>query len=441
MFAGFERNIIETVQSGEHVGWAKFIGKRKIKLGISPFSEPFSNHYYILPSEIEVNDGELVELHVGPKRIEVAELAKKSNLAKTYEEYYYVEDLDRPNLSLPKPVMTKDEFLHAISQNWRRADLDHLDKALALQLVSCPKSWLGPGGIGAQSFSVSSLKQPLNDLAWTLRGLLPGEFMRPNSVYEFDFINSTSKAEEFSSRRLAGEINEASFNYLKVVAPDPQFAPIQIPLVIQNSAMKSRHEILDDYVLDYLLTSLMRRPVVNDATIDVMEKNIKFIIEEIELENPMLNVPIDRNALNRLAMAVARMEQRDRLDEESFSESSNWFVEMYRTFSDLRSSIFVRSRRSWVTPRTSISYARANLGPNDIHVLTTMARISRENGVEDISLVALSESLKNQLTQYQITDSLDRLVQNGFVLGKENFTVFRRVVPKVSMDLLDGLDV
>ncbi len=50
------------------MGWVKFVAAGVIKLRHSPFSEHYSDSFYYVPDDIKLNEGELVNLNVGPLR-------------------------------------------------------------------------------------------------------------------------------------------------------------------------------------------------------------------------------------------------------------------------------------------------------------------------------------------------------------------------------------
>ena len=427
-WAGFERQVI----GQRHTGWVEFIGERKVRLRKSPFLPVPSGAYYILPDDAVLYDGEYVQFAVSPRRLSSIATRVNGVLVDKGDEYNEVESIERQSAPHIPTYLKRDDFLSRITVNWKDADRDHLDKAMALQMLSCPASLIGPGGIGSQSFSVQSARDPLKKLRTSISLSLPVEFTTPNRFYEFAFLESLGQAQRLRERYSRRYISEASFNYLTFVDTTAALMPIQIPTIIRNSVYKGREHDADPDVLDYLLSALMTKPVVDESMVTDMERNLKFVIEEIQPEYSGEYVPIDRNALNRLAMAICRLEQKPRMDDTAFSQAKNWFVELYREFADLRLSIFPRGADSWVAPRVSVSYAQASLGPHDVTVLREIMRISREEGKEYVSRSELIPALRNKVPANLLDSSLERLVNNGFVITRENGTLFK---PLRSADL------
>ncbi|NLK25977.1 MAG: hypothetical protein GX307_05310, partial [Euryarchaeota archaeon] len=114
---------------------------------------------------------------------------QRSPFVGDYEDHYLVEAVRQLKEELPRPYLDREEFLYRLVINWPGGEQDHLDKALALQLLSCPRTPLGPGGIGTQSFDLTGESKALDNLKKTLGTHLPTEFSRPNERYELDFLS------------------------------------------------------------------------------------------------------------------------------------------------------------------------------------------------------------------------------------------------------------
>jgi hypothetical protein len=85
-----------------------------------------------------------------------------------------------------------------------------------------------------------------------------------------------------------------------------------------------------------------------------------------------------------------------------------------------------------MVPRVSVSYAHANLGPHDVTVLREIMRMSREEGREYVSRSELFQVLGIEVPRDLLDFSLERLVNNGFLITRENGTLFK---PLRSADL------
>src|SRR2546427_1727423 len=369
-FAAFER---ELIFDRPHTGWAHSVGRREIVLGKSPFSEHVSPHPYVLPDDLEIHEGAFVELTVGPLRREQPFLDTRRGEARFGREYYPVEAFRITEVPLPKPYLSPDEFRARLVVDWYDAESDQLDYAVALQLLSCPRDVYGTGGIGSQTFSLSSARGPLDQVRRTIARQLPVEFTRPNSRYEFEFVQSKSGAEALVERRARGLTDEMSYNFLRVVDPRWTVAPIQIPTILHNARYApSFPQEPDRDVLEFMLTALTIRPVVDDNAILEIEKALRTVREQVEPEAVVGHAPFDRHAITRLAMAQSRLELRTSLD---FHRSEQRFFDLFREFVDLHGSLFKPGQETWAPVQVRTSFLEANLGPHDVEVLRALIRL------------------------------------------------------------------
>ena len=171
-WAGFER---EVLAASEHAGWVRYVGRRQVQLRKSPFLPPDPTRTYVLPEDVVLDEEELVELIVERPLYDVRSLARGSALADDYEKVYDVQSARVLSLPMPRPYLDTDDFLHRVIMNWKDGDEDHLDKSIALQLLSCPRTAMGPGGIGSQSFDLSGASKALDDLRRSIEACLARE--------------------------------------------------------------------------------------------------------------------------------------------------------------------------------------------------------------------------------------------------------------------------
>lgn len=423
-WAGFERKVIG---SGPHVGWVKFVGERRIRLRKSPFLPPEAGRTYHLPDDVAVDEEELVELEVsGPLR-KVSALERRTTVAGEFEDHYLVEAVRRVRAEMPRPYLERDDFLDRLVLNWKGGQSDHLDKALALQLLSCPRTPLGPGGIGTQSFDLTGEAKALDHLRRTLLGHLPAEFSRPNRRYELDFLSAQQDVSALRRRIAGGEVEEASYNYLKMVDPSHHPLPQHVPTILYNAHYVPRSTDADPDVLEYQLYGLLLRPAVGEDMIARIERTMVDILEESDPSLAGYNVPFDRDALAKIAMALCRLYQKDRLSEEMLDQSKAWFKDMYRQFADLRLHYARPGGSSRIGSEVTASYAHRELGPHDNEVLREVHRGVNEVGLDYVSYTGLKKALRGRVTAPQVRDSLQRLISGGLIIAKENDNLFRPV--------------
>ena len=422
-FAAFER---ELIFDRPHAGWARSIGRREIVLGKSPFSEHVSPHPYVLPEDLAIPEGAFVELTVGRLRRERPSADIGTGDVRFSREYYPVEAVRIGEVPLPKPYLSPDEFRARLVVDWCDAESDQLDYAIALQLLSCPRDVYGIGGIGSQSFSMSSARSPLDQLRRTIARQLPREFTRPNPRYEFEFIQSKSEAETLVENRTHGRTEEMSYNFLRVVDPRWAVAPIQIPTILHNARYSpSFPQEPDRDVLEFMLTALMVRPVVDDSAILEIEKALRTVREQVEPEAIAGHAPFDRHAITRLAMAQSRLELRTSLD---FDKGERRFFDLFREFVDLRGSFFKAGQETWAPAQVRTSFLEANLGPHDVDVLRALIRLQHESGQTWIPLSEIAAEIGDDLRADEVRQSLSRLVLGGRVLQSNNETLFRPLI-------------
>ena len=76
----------------------------------------------------------------------------------TTQNYCIIDRYNDYQIRLPKLNIGYKDFLYHCSSSWLNAEEDNLDTMLALQLVSCPSSFYGVGGIGAAAAKISKGK-------------------------------------------------------------------------------------------------------------------------------------------------------------------------------------------------------------------------------------------------------------------------------------------
>lgn len=423
-WAGFER---EVIAASEHAGWAKYVGRRQVQLRKSPFLAPDPTRTYLLPEDLVLDEGELVQLEVDGPRYRVRSLAKGSPMADDYERVFEVQGAHRLSLPMPRPYLDTDDFLHRVILNWRNAEEDHLDKSIALQLLSCPRTPLGPGGIGSQSFDLSGASRALDSLRRSIEINLPVEFVRPHPRYEMDFLSSPADLSSLRRRVAAGAVEEASYNYLKMVDPSHHPLPQHIPTIIYNASYRPRSLYPDPDVLEFQLCGLALRPVVSEAMLKEIERMMGVILEESDPSLAGYNISFDHGALAKIAMALCRLYRKERLDEDMLRQSRQWFRDLYRFFADLRLNYVRPGGSSRVGDDLRSTYGHQPQGPHDMEVLREIYRGVNEVGLDYVSFAGLKKALRKRLAPDEIRDSLTRLVQAGAVLSKENDNLFRPV--------------
>jgi hypothetical protein len=423
-FASFER---ELMRPDRHAGWVKFVAEGVIKLRHSPFSEHYSDCFYYVPEDVKLNEGELVNLNVGPLRWTGIKFEDASVFPSYKASYREVRSAERTVLRLPRPRIDAKDFQYFLTEQWRDAEYDDLGKSLALQLLSCPSDVYGNGGIGAQSICLSTKKGPLMDLRSTIRNSLPIEFTGKSDRYRFDIIEKDEQTEALKESLGQTSSRETSFNFLTVMNPIAEPLPVQVPTTIVNAHKVGAEKEANLDVLEYLLYALMLRPVIKRSAVAEIEAGMRLVKEQVEPESLELELPIDRYAITKLAMAICRLEGKEEIDDTAFSRSKETFFELYREFLDTRKDHFKPGKSSYGRKgvRSTVS---GQLDANDLILLSYVRKISRQQGKEYVTVKDLKDELgKKRYQRFDLDGSLERLNNFGRVIRSENMSSFRPI--------------
>jgi hypothetical protein len=423
-WAGFER---EVLGSSPHIGWASYIGQRRLQLRKSPFLPPDATREYILPDDVVVDEDELVELSVSGPTYQVHSLSRGSTFADDYHRVFAVDGVRRIKVPMPQPYLDTDDFLARVVVNWRSGEEDHLDKSIALQMLSCPRTAIGPGGIGSQSFDLTGVPKVLDRLKRSIGLNLPAEFSRPNPRYEMDFLTTPADLSALRKKVASEAVEEISFNYLKMVDPSHHPLPQHVPTIIYNSSYRPVTSVPDPDVIEFQLYGLALHPVVSEEMISSIEVMLISILEESDPRFAGYNIDFDQAAIARIALALCRLNRRDHLDEDMLSRSREWFRELYRLFADLRLNYTQPGGSSRISNDLSAGGGTGRQGPHDMEVLREIHRGVNEVGLDYVSFSGLKKALRRKVSADEIRDSITRLVQSGSIISKENDNLFRPV--------------
>jgi hypothetical protein len=423
-FAGFER---ELMRPDRHAGWVKFIADSVIKLRHSPFSEHYSDCFYYLPEDIHLREGELVDLNVGPLRWAGIKFEDGSLFPSYKASYRDVRSAEKGVLRLPRPRIDAKDFQYFLTEQWRDAEHDDLGRSLALQLMSCPSDVYGNGGIGAQSVCLSTKKGPLLDLRSTIRNSLPLEFTGKSDRYRFDIIERDEQITPLQEGLGHSSAKESSFNFLTVMNPVIAPLPVQVPTTIVNAHKIGVEKEQNLDVLDYLLYSLMLRPVIKRSAVAEIEAGMRLVKEQVEPESVALDLPIDRYAITKLAMALCRLEGTEEIDDSAFSRSKETFFDLYREFLDTRKDEYRPGKRSYGKKGVR-SQVSGQLDANDLILLSYVRKISRQQGKEYVTVQDLKDELgKKRYQRFDLDNSLERLNNFGRIIRSENMSAFKPI--------------
>ncbi len=422
-FAPFEN---ELIFNDLHAGWLEYISGDRCRLRKSPYSRHYSLHTYRLPHNTYLPEGVLIRFEVGRLIRERPSLIPKSRYLEFGDEFYEVLGWEIIEPKIIKPALSSDDFAARLIYNWPNGELDLLDKGMALEILSCPPGLYGIGGIGSQSFNVSSWSpQPLKDLKRTILGFLPREFKSGSRLFELHFSENKSEYNRIQDMRNDRHLDELSYNFLTYVNPARDPLPIQATTMIRNARYKAREKSFDPDVKDFILTAHYISPSVGDDEIALMVKGLRFVHDSVFPRLAGMPIPIDSHAIGKLAMALARFKLTPKLDESTLRESQKWLNEMIAELIDAREHLFKPGNASAVESYAMASYNDFSKGPYDLMVLEAAYRAREEKGLTEIpsSEIFADGSLK-KISEHLISQALNNLVDRGRLLPKKNWTTY-----------------
>ena len=437
-FTTFERSLIFDTP---HRGWVHWIAPNKFVLDKSPFINHSTFYYYKTPSDIHPPTNSFVEVEVGKSSGVIEGKWGSMTPDGGFFEVQGIKYLDFRVTELGTPYLRdKEEFLARISWHWKNAHLDSLDLSLALQILSCPESSYGMGGIGTQSFSlVGTSKKPLRDIKRSINYLFPLNLKTWDSAFEFHFIETMESHSSVERKRKVRKISELSYNHLfQVPSESSNSVSIQIPTLIQNAEFLgvNKSQMGDFDVLDFVQTAFLIKPAVGDNMVPMIEKTIREIHHEIQPNYDGSHVPFDSHSAVKLANALCRLDLTEKLTEERLSSGMHEFRRLYKEFEDAKQdTLNLRAdRRTYAVPTAKTSYAQLNLSRPDISIYRIIRKISEDEGRDWIGFddIKNHERFTEELSSHLLT-SLENLMNAGFIITRKNWLEFK-YLKTVDMD-------
>ncbi len=445
-FAAYEKALFKM----PHAGWVKYLSNNMIQLRKSKFTDIFTPHVYRLPSDLSPTADAFVQLEV-----DRAEKIRDKSFQGGQRHYDVLKinhldllDLDssRPFLGQPQhniDVMfpeikemyseKKDqfdkgkEFLSRISCYWKNAEEDKLDWALAIQLLSCPNSVYGVGGIGSESFSdKGSTKAPIKDIQKAIRFMLPSDFTSSNDLYEYHFIDQEHDYSAVERKRMTASKSEISYNYLYHLPPGLNSIPIQIPTIIRNAEFTSKKAPFDPDILEYIIYSILITPPVDMGLVSEIERSVRQVNKK-KKSNITKSSSIDSYAIAKLAMTLCRMELGNKLNDAYISRATKLFTEMYKNYLAERD----RSEsdpygRTWNVDGAKTLDINGELLSKDMSIRYMISDISEDLGIEWVPLPLIKERANiNDNTDLMI--SLQMLMDHGHIIAIKNMNEFKAI--------------
>jgi len=416
-------------KQNQHVGWVHWIDNTSFELWKNPYiPNPKSQYVYILPEDMKIPQEE------GLIRIEPESIAKNFKLPrkKLYAQYTeqqcYVGGYQplRPE-ELPKPHLDLDGFLYRLTDNWHGEESPLFSTEIAINVLSCPKSSYGIGGIGAQSLAPLGSTRDLVHLNTSLRWLLPDDFLKQNKAYMYKPIRTPDDAKSANRAYTRMNSDELSFNYLFNLSPEAErmMMPTQIPVIIPDVHYSKRQWGLDRDVFDYEMSAMLIHPHIEEQT----PERLKDIIQRIGktlLRKSDMQLPLDNTGLLRLANSWARLHFKQTITEDDFTHMKHDVEGIFSEYFDFIEDA-KETGRTTHHPLTQMP-TRFNLTADANKILKHIKRISRETGLERLPLAELRYGIPtSDISDYDLDKGLMELAASNLLLQFKNFTEFMLV--------------
>jgi len=419
-WTSFEQYLLK--KENTHVGWIEWIDSKSFRLKKNPFSNhPMSPYTYLVPDEVHIPIEEGLIRILEEKIVKNIKVSRKK-LSGTYNEQFCIvagyEPL-KPN-ELPKPYLKKDDFLNRILHDWELGNKKTFGIELALNVLSCPKSVYGIGGIGAQSFSPHGSKQHLRTLDKAIQNLLPYDFLKQNKAFQYNSIKTIDEERKVNLRVRKAVSNEISYNYLFTLGPEAQSAtmPTQIPIVLPEGFYAGSKWGLDPDIMDYQMGALLIQPQIDEH----IQKQLQNLIQNIG-SDMLRDIPeehsIDYSGILRLSKAWARLQFKWDLHEDDFTKMKNDLEEPFKEFFDLVEDAKITGR-TYYAPLTQMPEKRT-ISIKATKTIQGAKQLEREAGKKRFLKTELRKKIPlKEVTDYDFERVLDELVRTGYFLKHKN---------------------
>ena len=423
-FAPFEQELIFLKQEA-HIGWVEYTSDKSFKLKLSPFYGEYRKYEYIVP-DLKTMPLQNKCIEVKPFKIIHDPIFNNKSLYGKYQNYCIIDGYSDYKIELQKPSIGYKDFLYHVSSSWLNAAEDNLDTMLALQMVSCPSSFYGVGGIGAAAAKISKGKLSsaiIPELNSTYKTTVAANFQKLNDKYVFNMAKTSKDRKHINHIR---RINLPEINY---VCPCVTFnetqkvtetIPIQIPMLVKGATYVNASKLAEPYfVLQYQLTALMHTPTFGDSNsaLKEIENNIRL------MSSCDLPLNFDANTINKLALAFNRLY----LKEDNSGVKINEAIKTFFTYA--------KDWQPYINESAATTKFRASYHPTDMLInfsndhqkfLVELQKLHDETKRKWIGW----DELKNKFDEKKWCD-LDEIATElnnlGFIIHQYNFSQIRKV--------------
>ena len=422
-WATFEFDLLKDA----HVGFIEWHGPHAFRLKKSPFSNHYSPFLYVVPRDVKkIPEQGLIRVKTGELYSDIR-LQPDSTYGIYTNQAYIVEGYELMNIaSLPKPRISKEEFLFQIAEEWAGSDDYPLfRKEIAYNLLSCQKDFFGTGGIGVETFAPTGTKQTMKFLKSSINHLLPEDFKKHNDIFEYDFIEKEGDLKITNERRNNPHSNEISFNDMSKL---PVNLSIQIPLILPDDFPHKSVSYQNPDVLDYQLRSLLIKPVIEPNLIEEFTNLAKQTSEYIDKNYTEETLLLDRHSLIKIALASCRLDMKNKLDEDMLPGIKDELFGMFKEYADThKDRMTAGGIARWNIPMAPLPL-KHNLTVDANKLYKEILAFDKQN--EEIGVTWMStEQLKQRpnlkyVNDFILQNSLTELTNANLILQRKNYSEF-----------------
>jgi len=415
----------------EHIGWVEVTSSNTLKLKESPFKRSYKNvvkkgyyvsdakidtEYYIKDTEDMPKNGECISIDVDGEN---EKIKKDSSGGYKRAIRYEVGNYHKVRLNLPKPDFTKDEFLYELRRSWNTEPEMNIGNILGLQIVSCPQSELGRGGLGSISAnrnkSGSFSKGYRGRMKRIVKNYIADELRKGNNKnYKMEVLGN----KKYNVKR---NPNIKEYNYSKPLSSIHDFEKIKdknlfnIPLIMENVDFNTGEKLAPHVVIHYQVSALVRTP-----RFEKVEK-IREIIKDVLKEKTLYQLyALETASIGKIALAYARLNLYDKVDNSDIKDAvgrlTTWLEESTQSLKQ------ERMIEKQIEDRTISQKRWENLQWSDKRVMNEILRKYEHTGKgwRNIYELDVDKSIP-------LLNCIVKLSNNNLILVRKNYTEVKPV--------------
>ena len=415
--ADFERRVV----SEKNVGWVKYLNKNKdyifFRLQKTPYPSQFylKNTIFFCQASMNIPSDTLVELETSrvPSDTHYTTVNASQNMYQKREFYevlnYKLRSVDE---FLPeKQIIDTKDFMHRLTLNWQNAEHDYLDRAFVIQILSSPPRFFGNGGIGSQTLSTSGEGRTDTRLRSSIYWYLPKEFTSTSNFHSLQFFGGKNKKSPDQASNWFDNSTEHSYNLLNFAWGKEVWMPSDVPTILYHAQYRPHKKYFDPEVNDYILTSIMYNPPLDEKTTNFLLQRQQRVNDTIQPQYSGIPIQHSTHALSRLALSICRLEHREKLTEREISIAERWLYDISNEAHDI-SAFFAK------IPTINDKPAITKIG---LDVLRGIFRLRNEHSLTYVPRnMILRECAERKISEFQCDKVLSDLVRSNFIILGNN---------------------